>query len=162
LNQSIAVVIAATFLFCAIAFVTAFLVWRYVAEKNQRERERDEILRRLVPALEKFTASVEPFSQLPVLLNGLVGVCKAQVAEIAKFRAASQVIAGVLGNRTPEDRKDDLIVATEEDAYRAGRKQELMQRGIPPDEVQSQMDIEDQQRIFGGGDPSVLGSIMEN
>ena len=151
-------IIAATFLFCAITFGAAALLWRYMAARGRLERERDELLRKLVPALEAFAAAVVPFSILPKMLDGLTKVCGAQVTEITKFREATQVIAGILGQKPP---KDELSTPTEEDAYRAGRRQEYMIRGMSPEEADTQMDVDDQQKIYGGGDPSVLGSMME-
>lgn len=158
-GNQIILIIAATFLACAITFGAAALIWRYMAERNRRERERDEILRKLVPALEQFVAAVEPFSVLPKMLTGLTGICKVWANETVKFREATQTIAGILGQKPP---KDELLTPTEDDAYRAGRKQEYMQvRGMSPEEAETQMEVDDQQRIFGGGDPSVLGSMME-
>ena len=158
-GNQIILIIAATFLACAITFGAAVLIWRYMAERNRRERERDEILRKLVPALEQFVAAVEPFSVLPKMLGGLTAICKAWANETVKFREATQVIAGILGQKPT---KDELLTPTEDDAYLAGRKQEYMAQRMSPGEAATQMDVDDQQRIYGGGDPSVLGSMMEN
>jgi hypothetical protein len=157
-GNEIILIIAATFLFCAITFGLGALLWRYLAERGRRERERDELLRKLVPALEAFAAAVVPFSILPKMLDGLTKVCAAQVAEITKFREATQVIAGILGQKPP---KDEFTAPTEEDAYRAGRKQEYLIRGLSPEEAETQMEVDEQQKIYGGGDPSVLNSMME-
>lgn len=117
---------------------------KYTEHIDLRRQNTDAVIA-LAAALEK-ASSKEAVEATNALIQGLVKVCEAQVAEVGKMRAAVAAFAKIVAPPDRDD-KDVLEHHNEWEADQTFRKQQFMAEGMTEDEAMLHVQIENEKLV---------------